>query len=277
MDDNALKETAVLLFNISHLNPQASSLFSPSITPLFAIVNSSSESQALQQPIPAVMNALLPLDEDSSEWISSAFPDPDPNIPSSKIISFIAASFKQYPEHELESKTTPILTLIHKLYSTAPDPVKAHIRTAILPSETDRAQVLGRSSSLSSQLLRVSMSPTALNLSESAGNLLYELSDKDPSTFVGNVGFGVASGYLMNHGIPLPSTPGSQTVAGGVAVNPITGQRRDAEFQVEEPPMTDEEKEREAERLFVLFERFVFHSLLSTLLEDVDITNEFVD
>ena len=44
-------------------------------------------------------------------------------------------------------------------------------------------------------------------------------------------------------------------VEGGIPVNPITGQRLDREEQVEMEPMTQEEKEREAERLFVLFER----------------------
>jgi hypothetical protein len=39
-------------------------------------------------------------------------------------------------------------------------------------------------------------------------------------------------------------------------VNPITGQRLDAESEGPDlSQMTDEEKEREAERLYVLFER----------------------
>ena len=40
-------------------------------------------------------------------------------------------------------------------------------------------------------------------------------------------------------------------------INPITGQRLDMENTEDTgPPMTDREKEREAERLFVLFERY---------------------
>jgi hypothetical protein len=38
-------------------------------------------------------------------------------------------------------------------------------------------------------------------------------------------------------------------------INPITGQRLEAESIPDIAEMTDEEKEREAERLFVLFER----------------------
>ena len=41
----------------------------------------------------------------------------------------------------------------------------------------------------------------------------------------------------------------------GQEINPITGQRTDMEPVDTGPEMTDEEKEREAERLFVLFER----------------------
>lgn len=41
----------------------------------------------------------------------------------------------------------------------------------------------------------------------------------------------------------------------GQDINPITGQRTDMEPVDTGPEMTDLEKEREAERLFVLFER----------------------
>jgi Guanine nucleotide exchange factor synembryn len=273
MDDNALKETSTLLFNIAHLNPQTSSAFSSSITSLFAIINSSSKTQGLQQPISAVLNALLPLDEESSEWKSAAFPESDPILPSSKIIAIMASALKQFTEQELENQGTPIITLVHKLYSTAPDAVKAHIQTTLLPSDTDRAQVLGQSDTLSSQLLRLSMTGAAPTLRATVGNLLYELSDKDPSTLVGNVGFGIASGYLMRNGIALPNTPGSQEAASGVDINPITGQRRDAEIVADEPPMTAEEQEREAERLFVLFERFVDSAMSSSLCMVISLTN----
>jgi len=48
-----------------------------------------------------------------------------------------------------------------------------------------------------------------------------------------------------------------ELVGGHATVNPITGQLLQMEEQVEMEEMTQEEKEREAERLFVLFERFV--------------------
>jgi len=73
---------------------------------------------------------------------------------------------------------------------------------------------------------------------------------------VKNVGYGYAAGYLMTHKIPIPeNAQQSSSTEGEVPVNPVTGQRLDKEPDVEMPEMTQEEKEREAERLYVLFER----------------------
>lgn len=74
------------------------------------------------------------------------------------------------------------------------------------------------------------------------------------------IGYGNAAGYLFNRGLLAPPPAASQSSGAADAasslapgVNPITG-------MVEQPralgpEMTDEEKEREAEKLFVLFER----------------------
>ena len=77
------------------------------------------------------------------------------------------------------------------------------------------------------------------------------------SKFVENVGYGFASGFLFQNNIPVPQNAVGADGAGpsGRPVNPITGQFLDQESGPDLPEMTDEEKEREAERLFVLFER----------------------
>ena len=108
------------------------------------------------------------------------------------------------------------------------------------------------------------------------------MSGKDARAFVQNVGYGFASGFLFQHNVPMPenaleawSTSETQSEGSGGSgnrisqdsggskesqkpVNPVTGQRREFETRVEEPEMTEEEKEREAEKLFVLFERCVY-------------------
>ena len=71
------------------------------------------------------------------------------------------------------------------------------------------------------------------------------------------IGYGYASGYLFSHNIPVP--PNVQNLQGTTAkngdINPITGQRIDGENVPKLEEMTEEEKEIEAEKLFVLFER----------------------
>ena len=54
--------------------------------------------------------------------------------------------------------------------------------------------------------------------------------------------------------IPPSSASSSNTTYSDKSINPITGQYYDSELPTLSD-MTDEEKEREAEKLFVLFER----------------------
>lgn len=132
------------------------------------------------------------------------------------------------------------------------------METMLLPTDTERAKPLGKSDALSSRLLRLSTSAVTPTLRTSIQAMLFELSDEDANKFVANVGYGYASGFLMSQNIPVPQNATDALAEGGegVRINPITGQRLDAEPQVDEgPPMTDEEKEIEAEKLFVLFER----------------------
>ena len=75
------------------------------------------------------------------------------------------------------------------------------------------------------------------------------------------MGYGNVAGFLFSKGVmsppPQPSTSsnavyGPSTSSTGAPINPITGI---AQQPVTVTDMTDEEKEREAEKLFVLFDR----------------------
>ena len=69
------------------------------------------------------------------------------------------------------------------------------------------------------------------------------------------IGYGNAAGFLYNKGIFAPpevaSTTSGEQIDG--SINPITGMVDGPKEPI--PDMTDEEKEREAEKLFVLFDR----------------------
>jgi hypothetical protein len=254
MDDNALTELTKLLFNITEFLPQSAASFTPSIAHIFTIFQNSNQIPP-QQPISSVLNALINLDSKTPEWDASAFPAEEPTKILSRITTMLASLLNKHPDSSLDTIASPIIALLLRLTSSAPEAGKSFLKETLLPSAADREEVLGRSKSLSSRLLQLSNSPSVPNLSGTISHLLFELSDSNPDTFVKNVGLGYASGFLVSQGLPLPGADGETGSTGDANINPITGQRRDREEEVDLPPMTDEEKEREAERLFVLFER----------------------
>ena len=85
------------------------------------------------------------------------------------------------------------------------------------------------------------------------------------------VGYGPLAGFLLSRNLtPFFETPGANekknvdvSAGGEEVVNPITGREWETENDSE---MTDEEKEREAERLFVLFDRLNRNGIIKVQL-----------
>lgn len=93
--------------------------------------------------------------------------------------------------------------------------------------------------------------------------LFVALSDFNAKKFVENIGYGYASGWMASHQSQFHhEDPDQQQVLEEVTemrpdINPVTGQRRDMEPYTGGlfDNMSEEEKMREAEKMFVLFER----------------------
>ena len=217
-----------------------------------------------------LVNALLNLDlpgtsdgpQDRNSASSTAlFPRTDPSCYTLSLIRLLDAATQQYSDDVLETNAIPLLTLVRRVNEVAPDEVRKQMQLKLLPTDSERDQPLGTSDNLSSRLLKLATTPVAAQVKEGVSSLLFELSDQDPATFVRNVGYGYAAGYLMTHHISVPEASLRQdlgarvTSVDGQEINPVTGQRRDMEPPDPGLEMTDDEKEREAERLFVLFER----------------------
>lgn len=278
-DTQALSETLKLLFNLAQYYPAQAATFAKSIPNILKILfRMPLLSPPLQPPATYLINSLLNLDLETGN--KPLFPSSDPNCNVSRLISILDASARFYQEEQLEGLATPLLALLRRVYELAPLPVAAYMRTLLLPSDEERAKPLGKADTLAGCLLRLSTSPVAPNIRESISSMMFELSDKDATSFVRNVGYGFASGFLMTHNLPVPETATEgwstsedigerMTNVNGQEINPVTGQRRDMEPVDQGPEMTEEEKEREAERLFVLFERqaFLTSDLKSCLTE----------
>ncbi|KAK0102781.1 hypothetical protein ONS95_006378 [Cadophora gregata] len=272
MEDMALIETTKLMFNITHHCPQRIGAFSPAVQPMLILLTrrAISSSKPLEPPIGSLVNALMNLELEDKDNVAALFPKSSPNVIVDRLVEILEKSVKVYKDEELEQNVSPLLQLIRKVYDLAPKDVQAHLQRILLPSEEDRKQILGRAETLSSRLLRLTNNPTTPQVRESISSLLFELSAKDAKIFVQNVGYGFASGFLFQHNVPIPenaleawstSSESSNTRASQDSrdvsgrVNPITGQLLDMEEKVEAEEMTQEEKEREAEKLFVIFER----------------------
>ncbi|KAI8624770.1 guanine nucleotide exchange factor [Xylariaceae sp. FL1651] len=269
MEDMALTETLKLLFNISHYCKDRSSSFTHAVPHIVTILckNSIQVNKPLDPPVGPLVNALLNLELEAKEVHSSMYPPAEPKILSDRLVDLLDQSRTRYSDEELESTVTALLGVIRAVHEHAPQEVQTSIRQRLLPTEPDRNEVLGRSNSLPSWLLKNSTNPVTPELRNTISELLFDLSDKDASRFVENVGYGFASGFLYNRNISIPqnaseafsNSPGSTSRP----INPVTGQFLDLERHPDGPEMTEAEREREAERLFVLFERLRANGVIS--------------
>lgn len=278
MDLMALSETLKLLFNITHFYPDLSEHFSKSIPHIFKIlVRRKIPSPPLQAPVNYLINALINLDLEDKTCqqvkflgMNAVFPTFDQKCNAEHLINILDNAIVAYTEAELDNTISPVLTLIRRIYEIAPDGVKKYMEWLLLPTDEERSRPLGQSDTLSSRLLRLSTSAMTPSLRSSISAMMFELSGKDATKFVQNVGYGFASGFLLSNNIEMPANAMEANATAdpekSIPVNPITGQRLDAEDPDKSEPMTEEEKEREAERLFVLFERYVLMCILSYLI-----------
>jgi hypothetical protein len=264
MDLMALSETLKLLFNLSARQDNAI-LFQPAIQPILSILSGAKlPSRCLDPPINFLINTLVNLDFSnygSSETIKDkSLSQTDGRTLGDKLSHILEHSLGSYTDTELETSLPPLLTVLRKVYDIGSDALQTHMQDTLLPVHEDREVPIGKSNTIPSRLLRLSASAMAPQLREIIPALMFELSDQDPKKFIENIGYGFAAGFLASHNIAMPESA-KQTMRPAKngkhdhAINPITGQRLDKEPEDEGPPMTTVEKEREAERLFVLFER----------------------
>ncbi|KAG6046719.1 hypothetical protein E4U17_007790 [Claviceps sp. LM77 group G4] len=270
MEQMALVETLKLMFNASYFCKAKVSAFTPAVSIITSLLCKPDVSDAnpLEPPFSPLVNSLLNLDIQADESRSSLYPDDAPCRVTSRIVNLLDRGLRAYSGNDLETLVTPVVSLLSRLYENAPLDVRQAMKEVLLPTVEDRQVVLGHGESLASKLLNNSTNPTAPALRDAISHLLFDLSDKDASTFVENVGYGFASGFLFQNNLPVPSSFSSglsrgEASRGQKPVNPITGQFLDEEKLANVPDLTEEEKQREAERLFVLFERLKKTGIIS--------------
>ncbi|EPS99700.1 hypothetical protein FOMPIDRAFT_1016846 [Fomitopsis schrenkii] len=156
----------------------------------------------------------------------------------------------------LDDILSPLVLLVNKLCA-ADEGSRARMRDRILPSDLDRTSPLEGRADFLGRCLRLLACVHHQRLKQAAGEMLYSICDCDASLLASYVGYGNVAGFLFHKGITgQPSRPSNapvpQATPSGVPINPITGIVEEERPEID---MTDEEKEREAEKLFVLFDR----------------------
>ncbi|KAJ5294215.1 hypothetical protein N7508_009036 [Penicillium antarcticum] len=269
MDELALTDTLKLVYNVSKLFDLAA-VFSPSIPHILKIISRINiPSKPLDGLLGSLLNALsiLDLEEKNGKVFESSplFPTFNQNCNVDKLINILDRAVSLYSPDELESKAVPLLYSLITIHEVAPDGPRKYMQWLLLPESSDRSLPIGQSDTLSSKLLKLSTSHHT-NLKVAISELMFVLSDKDAESLTKNIGYGFAAGFLAARGIEMPQNASEAYATNhgpDAQLNPITGQRWAAEPKDEGPPMTMEEKEREAERLFVLFERARANGLLN--------------
>jgi hypothetical protein len=287
----ALAETLKLVFNVTNFAKSHLKSFDDALPHIASILVNHPPAPAkspLDSPFSLLINTLLNLDLTGPSAQSALFPAAEPPRIMNHLIHLLDLSMKTYKDGDLDQSVSPLVCALAVLYknsppssstkdgkkpgtndekkAAAPDPktdVRASVLSKLLPTDEDRKLVLGKAETLPSRLLRNWTNPLAPQFRNAVASLYFDLSDNDAGRFVENVGYGYASGFLFEKGIGMPEDAARKAAEGEASttygpsrpVNPITGQFLDEEKFPELPKMTDEEKEREAERLFVLFER----------------------
>ncbi|KWU44498.1 hypothetical protein RHOSPDRAFT_29266 [Rhodotorula sp. JG-1b] len=176
---------------------------------------------------------------------------------------------------KVEEVLGPVVLLLRKLSMLSE--AQAAFRKLIFPDHMDRTLPLDRQPSLAGHLIRLMSSILLPNTAFGVGEFIYNLCDRSPEKLVRTIGYGNASGFLQNRQELIPPPPveddetagttttsgdGARTSSPRIRINPITGAYD--QKQPEGPPMTEEDKEREAERLYTLFERMAHTGVIST-------------
>lgn len=293
MDDMALAETLKLLFNVTRYCSKHIRSFDQAVPQIATILRShplpSAQTKTpLDPPFSQLINALMNLDLTTPTARAAVYPASDPTSFADRLIQLLDLCMRCYTDADLEQLVTPLICVLSATYTSSspssstsaspplppPQPdaqpdadtlakVRKFVQARLLPTEEDRRRVLGRADTLPSRLLRNWTNPLAPQFGRAVAHFYFDLSGRDAGKLIENVGYGFASGFLFENGIPVPAGATEETGEGSAAgagsarrpVNPITGQFLDEESFPDLPAMTDEEKEREAERLFVLFER----------------------
>ncbi|KAJ3373838.1 hypothetical protein GGF31_008723 [Allomyces arbusculus] len=270
---SALAEVLKTMFNLASHTIQASSLFSDATLAQVARVLADLP-PAVPLPMTAphshAIHVFMNGDPSGAAWCTVPFAEALVTrllAPELQICfgAGDAASLATLVSHETPAndRLAPLFVLLTRLVDRGGVEVKDALKRLLAPVDLDRSTSNKSDAppkTVAHALIRMLTSVEFPALREGAEELLFALFDRDASKLVAYTGFGPAAGFLVNRGLlsgdMLKAAAASAAgTAAAADVNPITGTKDQAPGPDDWDKMTDEEKEAEAERLFVAFER----------------------
>ncbi|KAF5351468.1 hypothetical protein D9757_012059 [Collybiopsis confluens] len=165
----------------------------------------------------------------------------------------------------LDDVLSPLVVLCTRL-CLADEASRVKVREWIVPSDLDRTDPLDERSDFLGRCIRLLGSVYHTRLKDAVGEMLYAACDSNASLLSSLFGYGHVAGLLFNKGVMSAPPPPSATSHSsfedstsnpdGREINPITGTYgAPGSTASATADMTEEEKEQEMEKLFVLFDR----------------------
>ncbi|TPX33889.1 hypothetical protein SmJEL517_g03312 [Synchytrium microbalum] len=156
-----------------------------------------------------------------------------------------------------ETDLPPVFILLTRM-TRAEEGARKMIRGRLTPESIDRKKHLNEGHSITNYMIRFMTSITLPHVRETACELLFASFNESPQDLVAYTGLGHAAGFLVQRGLmpsTLPSTSASSS-SDTMEVDPVTGEiKRDEDAEEAWNNMTDEEREQEAEKMFMLFDK----------------------
>ncbi|XP_071763456.1 chaperone Ric-8A isoform X1 [Centroberyx gerrardi] len=179
---------------------------------------------------------------------------------------------------KMKEKLTPVLNLLTES-CRAHRETRQFIRKHILPPLRDVSLRPEEGSTVKSRLIRL-MTHFDTDLKHCAADLIFVLCKENVSRFVKYTGYGNAAGLLATRGLLGGSSSGAQYSSDSDSdteeyrqvkglVNPVTG-RVEAEQHDPMEGMTEEEKEEEAQRLIMLFNKLSRDDIIQPMTVDAE-------
>ncbi|GAA6017215.1 hypothetical protein JCM11491_001855 [Sporobolomyces phaffii] len=224
--------------------------------------------ERLLELLQATCDAYFPVDSipPKSNLVSTTYPE-KPHVLPANPDDWIATG--EGEASKIEEILGPVMLLLRKLSMVGE--ANEMFRFVLFPPDLDRSKPVNRHPTLTGHLVRLLSSMFLPNTAFGVGEFLYNLAERSPEKLCALIGYGTASGFLQNRGELIPPPPvsheegdeaNSTTAANSRPINPITGAFEPAE-DPDVAPMTDEDKEKEAEKLYTLFDRMERTGIMS--------------